>query len=140
MEKRFRGAPHQGAKRYYQNHRWTEEDLTEIIEKGNVKKLNEIGEKLGQYYASQKLSTSQLRNILNEIEIVSRHGYDEKRLQFLRYKLAYTAGRHSRTKVIKDDFFPLMDSAIQKVNQNNFEHFKNFVEAIVAYHRYHGGE
>jgi len=120
---------------------WDENILREIIKEGNVEKLNEIAEKLGKIYADRRegLSTSQIRSVLNEIQSMQR--YDKNRLQLLRPKLAYVAGRHSRNApIIKKDFQPLMDQAIRMVNEDNFKNFKNFVEAIVAYHRFYGGK
>lgn len=117
---------------------WNENDLKQIIAIGDAKKLNEFCSKLGEYYANNGLSTSQIRNVLNEIQTMKT--YNEVRLQLLRPKLAYTAGRHARSaRVIKEHFQPLIDKSIQMVNENNFNNFKNFIEAIVAYHRYHGG-
>ena len=118
---------------------WDENILREIIEEGNGKKLNEVAEKLGRLYAERNLSTSQIRSVLNEIQSMQR--YDEHRLQLLRPKLAYVAGRHFRNApIIKEDFQPLMDQSIRMVNKDNFKNFKNFVEAIVAYHRFYGGK
>lgn len=112
-------------------------DAIEIIN-GNIKKLNEFCSGLGKYYAVNNLSTSQLRNVFNDIQMIRE--YDEVKLQILRPKLAYIAGRHSKTWVIKENFQPLIDNLIQKVNIQNFNNFKNFIEAIVAYHRFHGGK
>jgi len=118
---------------------WNKEDLKKIIVDGDVKKLNEFCSKLGEYYANQRLSTSQIRHIFNEISTMG--SYDEVKLQLLRPKLAYIAGRHIKTTpVIKNHFQPLMEEAIQLVKEDNFSNFKNFVEAIVAYHKYFGGK
>lgn len=131
-------------KRGYDNKReenslpWSDNDLEQIIVDGDVKKLNDFCFKLGEYYAKSNLSTSQIRNVFNEIQ--NMHAFNEAKLQLLRPKLAYIAGKHTRTKVIKEHFQPLVDKAIQKVNKDNFVNFKNFMEAIVAYHRYHGGK
>jgi len=118
---------------------WNDDVLREIIEKGNAEKLNEIASKLGKIYAQAKLSTSQIRTVLNEINSMQK--FDKNRLQLLRPKLAYVAGRHQKTTpIIKNDFQPLLDRAIQMVNEENFQNFKHFIEAIVAYHRFHGGK
>lgn len=68
--------------------------LKQIIENDDAKKLNDFCFKLGRYYADEELSTSQIRKIL--YEILSMKDYDEKKLQLLRPKLAYVAGRHER--------------------------------------------
>lgn len=106
---------------------------------GEAKELNEYAKYLAESFVKGKegeqLSTSQIRNILDEIQRMKT--FDENRLQLLRPKLAYLAGKHrGRVK----DFQRLLDVAINKTNAGNFVHFKNFVEAIVAYHRYLGGK
>jgi len=113
--------------------------LDEIIQNGNAKMLNEFCTKFGEFCAKNALSTSQIRNVLDTIQRMQK--YDESRLELLRPKLAYVAGRNAKSApIIKDYFQPLVDKAIQMVNKDNFENFRNFVEAIVAYHRYYGGK
>ncbi len=107
---------------------------------GDTKELNAYAEELAKFYLeprkeSERLTTSQIRNILDEIQRMRQ--FDETKLHLLRPKLAYVAGRHGgRVK----DFQKLLDSTIRLTNKENFKNFKNFVEAIVAYHRYYGGK
>jgi CRISPR-associated protein Csm2 len=112
--------------------------LTAILD-GNAEELINYADKVARYFASgdkQKLSTSQIRNVLDELHKIK--SYDPTKLQLLRAKLAYAAGRH-RGRV--EDFQRLIDLAIQMVkSEAQFKCFKNFVEAIVAYHRLHGGK
>lgn len=117
---------------------WSKDILKKIIVDGDVKLLNDFCCKIGKKYKDEKLSTSQIRNILNEIQNMKT--FNESQLHLLRYKLAYVAGRHLKTRVIKDHLQPMLEAAIQMVNADNFCNFKNFVEAIVAYHRFHGGK
>jgi CRISPR-associated protein Csm2 len=119
---------------------YSEEDRLKRILNGDAKELNTFADELAQFYLSakkdsEKLSTSQIRNVLYEIQRMRE--YDESKLQLLRPKLAYAAGRHGG-KV--KDFQKLLDDAIKITQKDNFKNFKNFVEAIVAYHRYHGGK
>jgi len=106
---------------------------------GDAEQLNNYANELGEYFAkgreSERLSTSQIRGVLSEIQ--NLRDFDKNRLQLLRPKLAYAAGRH-RGKVA--DFRNLLDAAIKMTNRENYEQFQNFVEAIVAYHRFHGGK
>jgi len=116
----------------------TDEVLDEIICRGNAEKLNKIAEDLGKYYAEgkEKLSTSQIRNVLHRLQRISK--YDKNQLHLLRPLLAYQAGRH-KGKV--RDFQEVFDRAVKKTdNEKKFENLRNFLEAIVAYHRFHGGE
>lgn len=115
-------------------------DMPAIIGEGG-KKLVERAEKLGNHL-SDKLSTSQIRNIFSEVKQMQK--FDENKLNLIRPKLAYTAGRHRK----KDreiggigDLQNVLDDAIQKVDDDvKFQHFKEFFEAIVAYHKYYGGK
>lgn len=116
-------------------------DLEKIICGGDTVKLNEIANRLGEYYASggegERLSVSQIRGILDHLQRMYRFSLAE--LQLLRPKLAYAAGRH-RGKV--KHLQKISDRAIVLVGDDNvqFQHFRNFFEAIVAYHRYHEGK
>ncbi|MDH7513895.1 MAG: type III-A CRISPR-associated protein Csm2 [Clostridiales bacterium] len=117
-----------------------EEKIKKILA-GEMKELNDYAKELGNFFAEgrerEALSTSQVRNVLDEIQKMPEREFDENQLQLLRPKLAYIAGRH-RGKVKK--FQELLDQAIQLTNKDNFRNFKYFVEAIVAYHRYYGGK
>lgn len=119
----------------------TDEELQQIIKNGDGVRLNEVAYKLGEYYAAgsekEKLSSSQIRGILDHLQRM--YHFDGNELQLLRPKLAYAAGRHGG-KV--KDLRLITDRAIQLVGNNNqyFKNFRNFFEAIVAYHRYHGGK
>jgi CRISPR-associated protein Csm2 len=116
------------------------ERLQEIIHQGNAQSLNEVANELGQYFAQggerDKLSSSQIRNVLDKLQRMK--GFDLNRLQLLRPLLAYAAGRHlGKVK----DLQRISDEAIRMVQaDSHFVNFKNFFEAIVAYHRYHGGK
>jgi CRISPR-associated protein Csm2 len=113
-------------------------ELREIIENGNVKKMNEFCSEYGKKFAQGGLSTSQIRKIFDTI--LTMHEYDEKFLQLLRPKIAYIVGRHKKKIPIIEEFGKLIEDAIEITTGKNFENFKNFVEAIVAYHRYYGGK
>ena len=114
--------------------------LREIVVAGNAQSLNQEANELGQYFAQggerDRLSSSQIRNVLDKLQRMK--SFDETKLQLLRPLLAYAAGRHGG-KV--KDLQKISDQAIQMVENNqHFVNFKHFFEAIVAYHRYHGGK
>lgn len=115
-------------------------ELAAIISQGDAASLNGVANRLGKYYASgferEKLSFSQIRNVLDRLQRMG--SYDPNQLQLLRPLLAYAAGRHGgKVKHLQG----VVDQAIQRVDsKDSFEHFKSFFEAIVAYHRYHGGK
>lgn len=106
-------------------------------------------DKIAKYFSrgrddSQKLNTNQLRKFFGAIrDIESKEGvWEDIEPQFylLKPKLAVSVGR----KLIPKDFHKLMMKCMEKVdvgtNEINYECFKtlvNFLEAIVAYTKYH---
>jgi len=116
-----------------------DEKRIEKILGGDAFELNKYAEELARAYVQgkegERLSTSQIRGILTEIQKMKE--FDPSQLQLLRPKLAYAAGRH-KGKV--KEFRDLLEALIKKTNKDNFANFKNFIEAIVAYHKYHGGK
>jgi len=136
----FQRPNHQG--KFGQSQSKPEIDVDKIkkILNGDAEILNQYADELARDYLSpknesQKLSTSQIRNVLDEIQRMKE--YDSIKLQLLRPKLAYAAGRH-KGKV--KDFRDLIEILLKHTNQHNFPYFKYFIEAIVAYHRFHGGK
>lgn len=116
------------------------EILQQIIHQGDARRMNEVANELGQYFAQggerERLSSSQIRNVLDKLQRMKT--FDQNKLQLLRPLLAYAAGRHlGKVK----DLQKISDTAIQMVQaDSHFQNFRNFFEAIVAYHRYHGGK
>lgn len=114
--------------------------LRVIIEQGDAIQLNGEADKWGNYFADgterERLSSSQIRNVLDRLQRM--RSFDLNQLQLLRPLLAYAAGRHGgKVRQMQQ----LSDRAIQLVKDNSqFVNFKNFFEAIVAYHRCHGGK
>jgi CRISPR-associated protein Csm2 len=71
-------------------------------------------------------------------------GYDKvsSQLTMLKPKLAYAAGRQT---AVRATFYPIMKSAIDGVTSANekkraLENFFMFIESVVAYHKFYGGE
>ena len=112
----------------------------EKILNGDGKLLNERAKSLGKIYADRRtgLSRSQIRNVLNEIQNMTK--YNEIKVELLKPKIAYVAGKNYNVRVRKDSFYPIMEKMISRTNKDNFDMFKNFIEAIVAYHRFYGGK
>jgi CRISPR-associated protein Csm2 len=121
------------------------DDLPSILD-GDQEKLVEQAENLGKALSKGRLSTSQIRNIFYEVK---RMKYEQKHeLYLLRPKLAYIAGRHGhRTRegmvggIVQLQM--IMDNAIIQVlkseNEKCLDQFKDFFEAVLAYHKYYGG-
>lgn len=130
---------------------YDEKDIEEIITQDNLKaskKLVDIANDLGKRFASenkkQKITTTQIRNAYGtmkklEMEMINWDVRKLHQLQLLKPRLAYAAGRHKGTGV--KDLKTVISKAIDCVdNQETFIRFCQFFEAIVAYHKGHGGE
>lgn len=104
--------------------------------------LNGDGEKLVCHakeianLLGNKLSATKIRQIYNQVRSLEKE-YDKDvayKLQMLRPKLAYTAVRDNAVTNLKN----VLDPAIQKVDSTKkLLYFKDFFEAILAYHKQH---
>ncbi len=118
---------------------WVKNGITEE----SVKKANEIGEML----ATNKLTTSQIRNIFGEMRRIQMKGYKNEKASFLmlKPKLAYAVKRNDNkgTRSFYSLFCDGFDAIDKKNDDNGEKQFNNFMqilEAILAYHKYHGGK
>jgi CRISPR-associated protein Csm2 len=107
-------------------------------------KLVDLAEKMEDFLANRiRLKTSQIRKFLDAVNEIKSKGTQEKEGNFFRSecmllkpKLAYAAGRQDEVKPLMTVLAPCIDRVHSK---NDFDRFYRFVEAIIAYHRYHGG-
>lgn len=123
----------------------TDKKISTIIG-GNVVELVKYAEQLGEKFAPKdererqsKLSSSQIRNILDEVQRMKTDDPKQikKQLQRLRPKLAYAAGKTKQGNSLRE-LQPILDKAIEKINTvEEFKSFKDFFEAIVGYHRFY---
>lgn len=102
-----------------------------------------------QLATKDRLKTGQIRNFYSGITRMrteyTTSGYSEKvkqQLVMLKPKLAYAAGRQL---AVKATFYPRLRDAVDGVLAANdkdkaLENFFMFVESIVAYHKFYGGE
>ena len=102
-----------------------------------VKQAQKIGESL----ARGGLKTTQIRKFLDAVNTIKSKGeqednYYKNHCMFLKPRLAYAAGRQQEVKPLMTVLEPCIDKIQGK---EDFTHFHRFVEAIVAYHRFHGG-
>lgn len=107
-----------------------------ITEGGKI--LVETAEKYGRKLA-QSLTKSQIRNIYGAVKKMQMKGkLDTHKLLMLKPKLAYAAKRHGGgVNTLKD----VLTQAIDLVgnDQQKFNRFVDFFEAILAYHKAYGG-
>lgn len=132
--------------------KWIHDGITEDA----IKWADTFGENLSKQegkFEQRPLTTSQLRKFFGELKRIDTNR--QKRLGdvlLLKPMLAYAVGRdknaEGKTKTKIDLFEREVSkglSAIRKDSNGNYleSDFKNFVkliEAVVAYHKYHGGE
>lgn len=113
-----------------------------------AKDIDGIGEAQGRAFF-RNVKTSQLRafySAVNRIRVQSQqaNGFSpeiERSLILLKPKLAYAAGRHKTLKSFQSFMVQAIDGV---VNSNGkklaLTNFFDLLEAVVAYHKFHGGK
>jgi len=128
------------------------QQLQAIIEGGDARVTVEQAEILGRDLARQ-LSTNQIRSIFGTVRRIEMNwpekpGSDAERererkarreLLLLKPKMAYQAKRERGRGV--QQLTEVLDQAIDLVqdDRTRFQHFVDFFEAILAYHKAYGG-
>ncbi|MBC7330028.1 type III-A CRISPR-associated protein Csm2 [bacterium] len=113
--------------------------LKEAQNKELLDHVNKIGEVL-----AKKVRMSQLRRVLDAFEKIrsavrTRKGSIDisQEVQLLKIHLAYAAGRQNKLKPLHE----VLSRAIDKVQDlDDFKKLSQFIEGLVAYHKFHGGE
>ncbi len=84
------------------------------------------------------ITTSQLRNIFSKIKPIKSYEENKTKINLLRVKFAYISGRSGKSGMEKlCEFLDMLISEIQ--NDTNWDEFKDFFEALIAYHKFFGG-
>jgi len=92
------------------------------------------------------LTTSQIRNVFGELRRIQLNGYVKEKTTFLliKPKLAYAVKRHKKKGL--DMFYKLFCDAYDAIDfsddnkgEIHFKNLMNLMEAVLAYHKYHGG-
>ncbi|HEY8416337.1 MAG TPA: type III-A CRISPR-associated protein Csm2 [Thermaerobacter sp.] len=108
-----------------------------------MRSADEIGRDLSRGRNSVK--HAQVRHILDEVnrirlEIRKRQGDLPgdllARIKLLKPRFAYLAGRANSLKPLYSVLSPMIDKTRDR---HDFDRFAEFVQAIVAYHKFHGG-
>jgi CRISPR-associated protein Csm2 len=101
----------------------------------------------------RNMKTAQLRRFFGAIKSIERTIEDEKsekawdeveaEFYLLKPKIAYAKGR----KLIPEEFYQVLKVSLNKINIGsnedkieNFKIFVKFLESIVAYHKFYGGD
>lgn len=112
-------------------------DIDLVLECSDYIKFINQAKEFGEGLAKNRVKTSQIRKIYSEVQKIHSMDKDNQmRLQMLRPKLAYLKGRHINLSDLHDNF----DKIIANIKTTEqLENFKNFFEAILAYHKAAGG-
>ncbi len=129
--------------------------VKEWIRKGLNKEAILYAEEFGKCLAAKHpscrqrysaLTTSQIRNIFGEVQRLRMKGFNEATFLLLKPRLVYATMRNSTdgSKDFKEVIEPAIDAVIEPENEEEkkqrFEHFADFFEAVLAYHRAFGGK
>lgn len=136
--------------------RISQADLKDVITKSDpssTKLLVDHAEDLGSRLKNANLTTSQIRALFGEVRQIQAQlsiGEQERaralrKLILLKPKMAYRARRERGRGV--EELTSVLDPAIdlvvsgsdQEVQEQNFQRFVDFFEAILAYHKAAGG-
>lgn len=81
-----------------------------------------------------EIPVAQFKKIYNEIRKIAP---DElNKIKIMRIQIAYIAGRNDKS-VPTQKFCILLDQLIQNLSSSTLEAFKKFMEAVIAYFKYH---
>lgn len=96
------------------------------------------------------ITTSQIRKFLSAVNCLENKisGCEEQlpqdivnEIKYLKVKLAYQVGREKSNKGLKN-FYNEIEPLISQIKEskNNYTKVARYIEAIVAYHKFNGGE
>jgi CRISPR-associated protein Csm2 len=124
------------------------EDFRAIIADGDPQLLVAWAERVGEELANIKLTTSQIRNVFGTVRQIEMNWDRDPREAYrqavlLKPKMAYFAKRERGMDQLERALSPALDllAEAQPDDQRKvrFQRFVQFFEAILAYHRKHGG-
>lgn len=95
-------------------------------------------ENTGKLLYRKGISVSQIRKVFSEAKKINYENEGPYKLKMLKAVIAYTAGRFGRKM---DDFKEIFSKAIDLAEKDSesLKRFKDFFEAVIAYHRAYGG-
>ncbi len=116
---------------------------SEWIKNGANEDMVSFAERCGRDLAKGNLTNSKIRSIYGEIKrIQGNKNFEKSKSSFylLKPKVAYAYGREPRNEGLRL-FKEIFDNASKLVtDENSFNNFCDFMEAILAYHRAFGGK
>lgn len=153
LENQIKNERNRNQRRQLENNleRLFQDVLTNFDEEIEIKSVDKIDEQsilysefLGRYLVFLELSTSQIRNVYGEIMRLKMKGFKHSEAVLLKPRLAYSTERKGTDGSRK--FREVIEKALNKViftdekQEELFQNFANFFEAILAYHRSFGGK
>jgi CRISPR-associated protein Csm2 len=142
---RTKGNP--GQQRSGNSGRPSRDELTGILD-GNAQRLVQVAESIAKndlLTGRNSVTTSQIRNIFGTVKTLETKGRADEtiinQLVLVKPKLAYISGRNREVTglaVLRDVLSEAIDLVYDK--HDRFENFCKFFEAILAYHKAHGGK
>ncbi|TDT51292.1 type III-A CRISPR-associated protein Csm2 [Fonticella tunisiensis] len=127
---------------YQTGFNFTAQDAKDIlnINERDGKVLFEKAQAVGRQLKDDKVTVSQIRKIYSEMRKIN---YDDKgdykyELRLLKAQIAYSSGRFKELKNFKNVFDNLIDETV-KGGKEELKRFKDFAEAVIAYHRAENG-
>lgn len=90
----------------------------------------------------EKITTSQLRNIFSTIKSLEYSEKNKTKINLLRVKFAYISGRSDKREMNEmKNLCEFLDKLILQIkDEKSWKEFKDFFEAIIAYHKFYGGK
>ncbi len=120
---------------------------TEWIKIGGASKdFVEFADRFGRQLKEERLTSSQFRNFYSTLKTIEMKGFEKTKTKFYMLKplLAYGQARQDSRgyRAFKDVMDQCLDFIMDSDKEHQEQYFKNFcriVEAILAYHKAHGG-
>lgn len=121
----------------------------QVLEEKKEDLLVEYAEIMGIVCVVKDLKTSQIRKFLDAVHKLDMQrqrgeGFEREKVFLLKPKIAYAAGKKEEVRPLMDVLSPCIDKVwTTPDNAKSEEAFKklvSFVEAIVAYHKFYGGQ
>lgn len=86
------------------------------------------------YSVRNEIPVAQFRKIYNELRKLTPDDFNK--IKEMRIQLAFIAGRNDKSMATQK-FCILLDQIIQNLSSSTLKSFTKFLEAVIAFHKYH---
>lgn len=124
-------------------------EIEKWVKSGPEPELISSAEKFGKKIKESGLTTSQIRQVFSKLKSIEAKEYIPQRTEFMMLKpfIAYAAGRHKvkGLQELKEKITWGIDCVLDVEGdiieeEKRFKNFCKLFEAILAYHKAHGGK